>query len=456
MSKRFLNTFVPPQPNPTVIALTTKINRWFILHGLPGLRSIPGLRSFWPGQGLAKVKTFDFPEEDLARLKQATSKEHVTFITPNHPEFFSDWMLDKEVCARVAPGVASWATHDIVNGIGPGMQKFWLANNLIAQIPGDAHTAKDYSISCAMKGAGVLLHPEGLVGWHSDTIGPIYPGAVDMALNAAELELNNDGGRTVQIAPVVWKLVFTEDVTPALSKELDYIEKKLGFSVPIAKKLTPAARVSRIYALLLRGTADALDLTPPPGGATYDVDFDRVMAHLLSRCLEDDVHTLRRAANAFAAEPRDDSLYPSQFEQGKLGFWRGRLRVAKALTSSGVVQPNKQVRDFMKIAQRLVRFHPEMYQGARMTQEQVAECIKRIRHDYCFGSWRDTMNRLVPIPAGRRIAHVRVPEPIKVAAVGGKREDFVRELHHSMQTKLDELRSEGSFVYFPNPFAKIL
>ena len=61
-----------------------------------------------------------------------------TFIAPNHPEFFTDWMIDKEISARVSPLAAAWATHVVVNGIGWLAQKFWLANNLIAQIPGNS------------------------------------------------------------------------------------------------------------------------------------------------------------------------------------------------------------------------------------------------------------------------------------------------------------------------------
>ena len=85
----------------------------------------------------------------------------MVFITPNHPEFFTDWMLDKELAARYAPMMANWATHDIVNGMGRWGQKFWLANNLIAQVPGDTEQALAYSIDTAATGTPVLLHPEG-------------------------------------------------------------------------------------------------------------------------------------------------------------------------------------------------------------------------------------------------------------------------------------------------------
>ena len=85
----------------------------------------------------------------------------MTFVTPNHPEFFTDWMIDKEISARVFLKAAFWATNSVVNGLGRLAQKFWLANNLITQIPGNSETARDHSVNGRCKGQGVLLHPEG-------------------------------------------------------------------------------------------------------------------------------------------------------------------------------------------------------------------------------------------------------------------------------------------------------
>ena len=57
----------------------------------------------------------------------------------------------------------------------------------------------------------------------------------------------------------------------------------------------------------------------------------------------------------------------------------------------------------------------------RVTQEQLAEHLKRIRNDYCEGSLRDTLNRFVPQPAGPRRAHIRVPEPLGLHDFAGSR-----------------------------------
>ena len=87
-------------------------------------------------------------------------------------------------------------------------------------------------------------------------------------------------------------------------------------------------------------------------------------------------------------------------------------------------------------------------------QEEIAEHIKRLRADHCFGSWRDTLNRFVPQPAGARRAHVRVPEPIAMHAFAGDAEAATAELQRRMQTALDEI-AEGESprrMMYRNPF----
>ncbi|TIR44243.1 MAG: hypothetical protein E5X26_13090, partial [Mesorhizobium sp.] len=93
-------------------------------------------------RGVANIRHIDFPVADQQKLHACCGEGQATFITPNHPEFFTDWMIDKEIVSRVSPLAASWATHGVVNGLGRLMQKFWLANNLIAQIPGNSEAAK--------------------------------------------------------------------------------------------------------------------------------------------------------------------------------------------------------------------------------------------------------------------------------------------------------------------------
>ena len=163
-----------------------------------------------PFRGLANIRHLDFPAADEARLAAVCGPGKATFITPNHPEFFTDWMIDKEIMARVSPLAAAWATHVVVNGIGRLAQKFWLANNLIAQIPGNSAPARAHSVAWAAQGHGVLLHPEGGVGWHNDHVAPLMPGAVEMALEALAEGRKSNPQFQAWVAPVVWKLAFTQ------------------------------------------------------------------------------------------------------------------------------------------------------------------------------------------------------------------------------------------------------
>ena len=203
-----LDVFVAPKPNPWLINAMTGVNRVVMLKGVAGLRDLAPFNRLAGLRGISDVRTIDFPEVEHARLAASCGPGKATFLAPNHPEFFTDWMIDKEIVARVCPLAACWATNGIVNGLGLLAQKFWLANNLIAQIPGNSEPAREHSVAWALKGHGVLLHPEGGVGWHGNFVAPLMPGAAEMALEALRRGRASDPDFQSWIAPVVWKLVF--------------------------------------------------------------------------------------------------------------------------------------------------------------------------------------------------------------------------------------------------------
>ncbi len=93
---------------------------------------------------------------------------------------------------------------------------------------------------------------------------------------------------------------------------------------------------------------------------------------------------------------------------------------------------------------------------ATVTQQELAEHIKRIRNDYCKGTMRDTLNRYVPRPAGPRTAIIRVPEPLAVHDFGGTVEEALGLLRGRMQAALDGinevLSGDGRLRAYPNPF----
>ncbi|WP_421913111.1 hypothetical protein [Mesorhizobium sp.] len=399
-----------------------------MLRGVPGFRDLLPFNRLAGLRGIANVRHLDFPDGEQRRLKAVSGPGKATFITPNHPEFFTDWMIDKEIVSRVSPLAASWATNGVVNGLGRMMQKFWLANNLIAQIPGNSAAAKEHSVEWALKGHGVLLHPEGGVGWHGNFVAPLLPGAVEMGLEALKRGRETDPHFKTWIAPVVWKLTFTKDVYSALARECSYVERSLGIE-RIADKLPE--RIHHIYAVLLTRDASAYDVQSDPN------------AFYAERQRELLLELRRRLAKEISIDA--NSLDPSEL-----------LRRSRRWLKESAGEGQKQARRLMETIQRLQRVGPWAWANPLTTQEEMAEHLKRIRNDYCKGTLRDTLNHFAPQPAGPRCAHIRVPEPLGLHAYDGSIDDAVVELRRRMQeavtAMVSELEAAGGFISYPNPF----
>ena len=419
------------------------VNRTLCLGGVPGLRRVPLLNRLPGVRGLTDIVAIDFPAADEERLRACVKPDTAVFITPNHPEFFTDWMLDKEVQARVAPLAASWATHTVVNGLGKAAQKFWLKNNLIAQIPGAAGAeARAYSVAWALKGHGVLLHPEGLVGWHGDTVAPLFPGAVEMAAEAALKARTEGRSVTALVAPVVWKLKFVADAGPALAAEMAYVERKLELAAPAAGSEL-AQRVHAAYRTLFQRDAKRL------GIAAEGLSLARLHGEVLRAIVDRIAGHIGDAVPAGLPDARAVLLAAER--------WLRRDE-ARAQISFATVRALAADLRLMR------RFSPALYPAATITQEQVAENIKRLRNDYCRGRLKDTLNGFLPRPAGSRRAIIRVPEPIDVSRLLGPRGaldegEAVRiadELRRRMQASLDAINraldGEGGVIRTPNPF----
>ncbi|WP_192384345.1 hypothetical protein [Mesorhizobium silamurunense] len=425
-----IDVFVAPRPNPALIKIMTIVNRIVMLRGVPGFRDLLPFNRLAGLRGVANVRHIDFPAADEQSLKACCGAGQATFITPNHPEFFTDWMIDKEIVSRVSPLAASWATHGVVNGLGRLMQKFWLANNLIAQIPGNNEAAKAHSVDWALKGHGVLLHPEGGVGWHGGCVGPLLPGAVEMGLEALQRGRETNKDFRAWVAPVVWKLAFTGNVERALARECVYVEKSLkiegagGGSLP--------ERVYRIYSTLLTRDERACGLTAEEG-ASYATRQQSVLATLGLQLAE--------GTAADAGLDLAELLRRS----------RRWLREGKA-----DAEEQKRVRKLAETIQRIQRVGPWAFANQTITQEEIAEHLKRIRNDYCKGTLRDTINRFVPQPAGPRCVHIRVPEPLGLHNYDGSVDEALAELRSRMQGAINAvvagLEASGGFISYPNPF----
>ncbi|MER9137786.1 hypothetical protein NKI20_16040 [Mesorhizobium sp. M0830] len=409
----------------------TSVNRIVMLRGIPGFRDLLPFNRLAGLRGVSNVRHIDLPDADLERLKASCGTGKATFITPNHPEFFTDWMIDKEIVSQVSPLTASWATNGVVNGLGRMMQKFWLANNLIAQIPGNSGAAKEHSIAWALKGHGVLLHPEGGVGWHANVVAPLLPGAVEMGLEALRRGRATDPDFRVWIAPVVWKLAFTGNVEAALAKECAYVEKSLKMERQATDTLPQ--RIHHVYSTLLTRDEAACGIQSDEG-ATYAERRKALVTEL--------GHRLRESISADTAS----------IDTAEILRRARRWQREKAGDADG----QKEVRALADTIQRLQRVGPWASANPRITQEEIAEHLKRIRNDYCRNGLRDTMNRFVPQPAGPRCAHIRVPEALGLHAYAGSIDDAVAELHRRMQeavtSTVTELAAKGSFIFYPNPF----
>ncbi|UVK45474.1 hypothetical protein BPNPMPFG_001013 [Mesorhizobium sp. AR07] len=426
-----IDVFVAPRPNAALINIMTSVNRIVMLRGIPGLRDLLPFNRVAGLRGVANVRHIDFPRADLERLRASCGAGKATFITPNHPEFFTDWMIDKEIVSQVSPLAASWATNGVVNGLGRLMQKFWLANNLIAQIPGNSGAAKEHSIAWALKGHGVLLHPEGGVGWHANIVAPLLPGAVEMGLEALKRGRAANPDFKVWIAPVVWKLAFTGNVEAALVQECAYVEKSLKVERQATDTLPQ--RVHHVYSTLL-ARDEAVWGVPSGEGASY-ADRQQILVAELGRRLGESI-----AVDAAVTDTTELLRRARRWQRENTGDAEGQ----------------KKVRTLADTVQRLQRVGSWASANPRITQEELAEHLKRIRKDYCRGGLRDTMNRFIPQPAGPRCAHIRVPEAIGLHEYAGSISDAVAELHRRMQDTVTSavagLAANGGFIFYPNPF----
>ena len=423
-----LDVFVAPKPWPAFSKSMSWVNRLLMLHGFPVLRDIPGLRRIPGIRGLSDVRKIHVNATEIDKLKAVCGDGGATFLLPNHPEFFTDWMLDKEIITRSAPEAASWATNGVVNGMGGAMQKFWLWNNLVAQIPGNSQPARDFSVDWALKGKCVLLHPEGMVGWHSDFVAPLMPGAATVALDAKAKAPD----KPVRLVPMVWKLAFVEDPTAGLMSECAYVERRLKLD-----GVTGTNPVDRTHSIFHR-LYDREAVSAGADGWSYDAPLkmkrDRLAAKLAS-------------------------ILEGWLGDGETG--RDAAVVAQLVKRSAREADRKdmpETRTASKQAEKLslvLRLGDFAFENAEITAEQLAEHLKRLRNDWCKGSLRDTMNKFVPQPVARRHAHIRILEPVEVHK-GDDPAHLMGLVRHAMQSALDdinaELAAQPGRVVWPSPF----
>jgi hypothetical protein len=415
------------------------LNRWFLLRGLPVLRRIPLVRELPLVRGHFRIRAFDFPNADRDRLRSVVNRGTTAFLGPSHPEFGLDWMMDKEISTLVAPRVASWASHGIVMSA----PAFWASNNLVSNGGGDA--AKEYSIGWAMRGHGVLLHPEGTVHWTADTIHPLFHGIAEMAVEAARRSCETGSEREVFIVPIVWKYRHTGDVSTAIHREMATIER--GLALDSGQHLGVAARFLALQENILAKRMARFGYAAPRD----DGDF-------FSRQHEFRMHVIDDLSSTYAVEPSDS-------------IERTIHRLKKAIARSRDDAPFETRRedDLARIeeASRLGGFSRDVYGTPSLSQEQIFESLKRIRACLLTRGLASVLHNYLPTPYGSRVAHVRVPEPIAIdprrASAGAEERAayvawLIERAHERMQAALDAIKREiaGDVESFShrNPFVE--
>jgi hypothetical protein len=408
--------FIAPKPNPALMWTLGIANRWLLI------------RQYF------RVAHIDLPTSDRDRLRSAVNRSTAAFLAPNHPEFGFDWMMDKELSTHAAPRMASWASHEII-ATAPW---FWRRNNLVPNNGGDQ--ALRYSIDWAMRGNGVLLHPEGMVHWTSDRVHSLFPGVAEMAADTARRIAQRGDTRPTYIVPVVWKLRYVRDVSARIHREMALIER--GLSMPSDGRLCLADRFAELqHNILARQMArfgfDAravkgLDLFNQQSAfrAWLVAELQARYRVRLADSMDRTIHRLRRAI----AEANDDDR---------------RAQLARA-----------------NEAARLGGFTRECYGGPLLTQEQIVESLKRHRATLLRAGVSNVAHNFLPTPHGPRVAHVRVPEPILIdparANVDGDERDayvhdLLQEARTRMQSALDAINADiavdVSRFSHPNPFA---
>lgn len=393
-----------PSPSPTLIRLLGSLNRHVILPRL------------------LRVSRLDIPAADLTRLRAAVNPDTAAFMAPGHPEFMTDWMIDKELSRRCAPLVASWAAQDIVNA-SPLAQRFWLANGLVANTPGGG--GKVYSIRSARAGRGVLLHPEGAVNWQAERIWPLHPGAIDMAMRLAQALAAEHDSRPVFVVPMVWRLTFTADVSRKLVGEMQHIESARGLTVWPSKH--PAERLASLLAALLMQRAHLLglrrpDLTRAPADGRYFAAQALIQSEIRARLSE-------------TYGPLSDDVTQT-------------LRtIQRGIRRSAHLEPERAARDrgLMMELHRLSRIDPALYGNETLAQEQIAEILKATRASLVTTGVFNRLHNFMPRAVAPRIAHIRVAAPmdIRVAVTDGtSATSLAGTLHRRLQDAQDALGAE--------------
>jgi 1-acyl-sn-glycerol-3-phosphate acyltransferase len=390
-------------------------NRWLMLTGIPLLRRIPFVRDLPFVHGYFWIRDIELPDDDRQRLDRAVNVGTASFIGPNHPEFGTDWLIDKEVSTYCAPRMASWADRGIVSAA----PKFFSLNNLIANDGGEA--AKEYSVEWAIKGEGVLLHPEGTVRWTNDVVHPLFPGIAQMAMKASELT-----DRPVFVVPIVWKYRYVIDVSRRMHREMRILEDGLGLAR--LEQHDVSRRFHTLQLNILDRQMRHFDYAETDSSRDF---FDRqrdFQEHLIA--------TLERRY----------SIEQSSHADKRITRLVRAIRTKLADATGDERTSTKHDLAMAEEAKRLGEFTRDVYGTPVLTQEQLYESLKRTRDRMLRRGWKNVIANMLPRPFGPRVVHIGVPEPIRVERVPDSEKPtyeaaLLETARARMQAKLHEINN---------------
>jgi 1-acyl-sn-glycerol-3-phosphate acyltransferase len=398
-----LNTFVTPYPRPKLTRLLGGLNRKVILPR-------------W-----CRISGVHLPESQEQALLADMAKGTPMFFVPNHPEYFADWMLDKWLLDRVAPRMANWADAAVVNGMGSAMQKFWLGNNIIAAVRGeDSVKAIEHSIAWAVDGNGVLLHPEGAVNWDNEAVGPLFPGAARMAIEAA----NRHPSGQALLAPLAWYLRFTGDVTQQLDAELADLDKRLHVGLPSGN---PAKKTVFLVQALVERVANQFGMASAhPRLVIYDPK---------TRLAEVQRHVHDALVKHYSVQV--------EFSQDEPLLGQA-IRLARRLRDT---KHPLAVQD-AALVESLARLDASVLSAQELSQEQIIHRLRRIRQDWVRGKAFDSIAKMAPRGLAPREAVIAVAPRVVVSGTDDPAEVSLK-LHAAIEDAVRQAREQAHKQFGP-------
>lgn len=423
--------FKVPAPNKFVLRMTHPLNDVFFLKGLPLLNKIPLIKHIpFIGRGICRIRNIDKTPSSV----NVSLAEGINFVGPNHPEFFTDWMLDKHLVGKKDLLMASWAAGSVVNGMGSFMQKFWLANNLIAQIPGSGNTeGKAYALEQALKGNTVLMHPEGMVHWTGKEISTLYSGIADIALQAA----NQAGASPVYIHTPTWCFRIVNETPESLmskfykeiedigyyfgyfpsriiasepSKQLQLDRDNLGLHLSALHNFIITTQLQALgIPIMYHREVPAMQYNQEPLAADVYVELKNNTKYVLF-----ERQVLKAITNKVLKAVHKPLLPESATKEEIVNMFKEVKKAVQALQLPKTDSLRALVAVVDKLMGNMLKFNSAFYSNDYLSAEEIAECLQRLRTSYCKGSWTDTLHAYIPAPLTDRNCYVHWPEPIDV------------------------------------------